>query len=159
MRLGELTAAPTPPAGVRFRPASGEHDFHAAAELVFSGGTDGSSAYRDFFAYQYREHHAAFVRSGSTWWLAFDGAELVGSLGLYEAPGWCRYRDVETRASHRRRGLASALIATAALHARARAADRPIYMVATAGEAPERLYTRLGFRPAGALFTLMRERP
>ena len=58
-----------------------------------------------------------------------------------------RYQDVMTEAPHRRRGLTSHLLGEASAWAAARGVHTWV-ILADAGEAPSRLYQKLGFRPA-----------
>lgn len=82
-------------------------------------------------------------------WIARDGGEDCGFLTSW--PGVEQMGMVEwlfTRAEHRRRGVANALIAHAVADARARGA-REVLIGASAGEdaVPRQLYASLGFRP------------
>src|SRR6185295_11795830 len=75
------------------------------------------------------------------WYGAFDGDQLVGSLGLVALGDVSRYQDVQVATAYRKRGIASALLATAAREV----LDAPFVIVA---QAPDviRLYERAGFR-------------
>ena len=79
---------------------------------------------------------------------AFAGDELAADLGILDCgAGVARYQDVMTEAPHRRRGLASHLLGEASAWAAARGVHTWV-ILADAGEAPSRLYQKLGFRPA-----------
>jgi predicted GNAT family acetyltransferase len=87
--------------------------------------------------------HASLVERGAArFYGGFDGDELVASLGLVELGDLARFQDVQTAAGYRRRGIATALLATAA---RAAAAPR-LVIVAEPEGAAARLYERVGFR-------------
>jgi hypothetical protein len=49
------------------------------------------------------------------WFGAFDGDRIVAQLGMFHDGSLARYQSVETRATHRRRGICSALLRQAAL--------------------------------------------
>ena len=49
------------------------------------------------------------------WFGAFDGDRIVAQLGMFHDDSIARYQSVETRATHRRRGICSALLRQAAL--------------------------------------------
>ena len=79
---------------------------------------------------------------------AFAGDELAADLGILDCgAGVARYQDVMTEAKHRRRVLASHLLGEASAWAAARGVHTWV-ILADAGEAPSRLYQKLGFRPA-----------
>ncbi len=44
------------------------------------------------------------------WFGAFDGDRIVAQLGMFHDGSLARYQSVETRATHRRRGICSALL-------------------------------------------------
>lgn len=92
---------------------------------------------------------------------AFADGQLVSDLGIVlldpdpggglppdpQLAGTARYQTIRTHPAHRRRGLASALIAHAARWAQQRGALRFV-LVADAGTAAAKLYRGLGFQPA-----------
>jgi len=78
--------------------------------------------------------------------LASDAGEMLCGLGLFtDGSGLGRFRDVETVASARRRGLASALVHHASLVGIRDHAMRELVMVADPGYAAIRIYRSLGF--------------
>ena len=91
--------------------------------------------------------HAGLVARGTAhFWGAFDGAALVADVGLVELGTLARFQDVQTAPSHRRRGLAGALLATAARPAIGRGVDQ-LVILAEADSPAIRVYERVGFRP------------
>ena len=80
--------------------------------------------------------------------VAWDGDEPVGHahLALTDPP---EMQDVEVRASHRRRGVASALAAAVECEARGRGHDRVRVTVSADGEGPQALYRSLGYADTG----------
>jgi GNAT superfamily N-acetyltransferase len=95
-------------------------------------------AYRRFLQRRAAWQRRLVTRRTARFWGAFDGAQLVASLGLAELGSIGRYQDVETLPAYRGRGLASAL-----LYAAARAAS--VERVIVLAERRE-LYERAGFR-------------
>lgn len=111
------------------------------ADLAFAIGDRHDDAYRRFCDRR-AEWHARLVAAGSArFWGAFDGDVLVGSLGLVSLGDVARYQDVETAATHRKRGIASALLAMAAHAANVDA----VVIQALPDSDAARLYERLGF--------------
>lgn len=89
------------------------------------------------------------IEAGLAQWVgAFDGALLVGDMGIVRSDRLIRYQEVQTRESHRRRGIASALLGFALDWARARTPDATPVIVADAESDAGRLYRRWGFAPA-----------
>ncbi|HEY1556820.1 MAG TPA: GNAT family N-acetyltransferase [Kofleriaceae bacterium] len=72
----------------------------------------------------------------------FDGARLVASVGLVRLGAIARYQDVQTLPQYRRRGIAGALLATAARDVR----DVRFVIVTDPGAPAARVYERVGFR-------------
>ncbi len=156
LRLVRRVEPPGPPAELTLRTARLE-DFDALTALALAE-VDPTSSMVVFMRWMY-EKHAALVASGrATWWTAWDGALAVGSLGLVMGPELGRFQDVETRASHRRRGVASNLIHLALDAAGAFSEGAPpIYIAADTDDAPvERLYRGLGFEPVSWRHTVIR---
>ena len=96
-----------------------------------------------------REARRRVVDGGNAVFLgAFAGDELAADLGILDCgAGVARYQDVVTKAAHRRRGLSSHLLGEASAWAAARGVHTWV-ILADAGEAPSRLYQKLGFQPA-----------
>jgi ribosomal protein S18 acetylase RimI-like enzyme len=85
-------------------------------------------------------------RGHGSWWGAFAGQEMVCGLGIFDAGGHVgRFQSVDTHPAHRRRGLASNLLAAACRHARAELAADTLAIVADPGYFAIDLYRSLGF--------------
>jgi ribosomal protein S18 acetylase RimI-like enzyme len=78
-----------------------------------------------------------------------DG-EIVSWSDLYVAQGVGQVEDVATKAEHRGKGYASAVVLRAAAEARAAGADL-VFLVADEEDWPKELYGRLGFDTIGRL--------
>ncbi len=136
---------PTRPVpAVACRPASSDDDWQAIVEMV--RGAAHEERYVEYVRWSYAKARKAFARAASTWWMAEYRGEVVGSLGLFRGDGIARFQELETRETHRGRGIASLLIGRA-LAERPAADATPVYIVAETGAAPERLYRSLGFAP------------
>ena len=113
------------------------------------------------YAAYYRWHVAIYRelvarRRGGAFWRAFDGDRLAGCLGLVTTPRWMRFVDVMTSASHRRRGVCSALLAHALGVGFTDHPGAVAIIVSNAGSDADRLYRRLGFRQIGSQHELSR---
>jgi ribosomal protein S18 acetylase RimI-like enzyme len=136
------------PAGVELRCVP-RGEIPALAALALDG-EPAEGPFARFLDWMYAKHARV---SAATWWCAEDGGQVVAALGLYLGADLRRFQDVETLASHRRRGIASALIQRALDDA---GAGPPTYIVADSDSAAERLYRRLGFEPVSFRHTLTR---
>lgn len=140
-------AAPAPAdrgGGVVVRPLAPD-ELDATAELEFAIADRHDDSYRRFLYRRARWKRSLVERGLGAWWGAFDGRALVGSLGLVPLGALARYQDVQTAATHRGRGIASALLAAAAARA---AGVETFVIVAEPGSAAARVYERAGFRVA-----------
>ncbi|MBV8760005.1 MAG: GNAT family N-acetyltransferase [Deltaproteobacteria bacterium] len=95
-------------------------------------------SYRQFLLRRAAWQRSLVARGLATWVGAFDGAQLVASLGLVELGTIGRYQDVATLPAYRGRGLASALLHAAA---KATSVERVVVLTEKAD-----LYERAGFR-------------
>jgi len=138
-------AAPAIPLEIR---ALAPQELRLTADLAFAIGDDHSDHYRQFLTRQASWRKALVERGLGTFWGAFDrdgqtSGQLVGSLGIVPLGRLARYQDVQTATSHRKRGIASALLATAA--ASPHGAEL-VVIVAEPNSAASRVYERAGFR-------------
>jgi GNAT superfamily N-acetyltransferase len=112
----------------------------AVSALTFSIADDHSEAYRQFLNRRTAWTARMIERGAATWYGAFDGSALVGSLGLVTFDRIARFQDVQTEATHRRRGVASSLLAAAARTN----IDRYVILAEPNSDAA-RVYKRAGF--------------
>lgn len=115
------------------------------ADLAWMIGDRHDETYRQFLYRRAAWHRDLVGRGIARFYGAFDGAKLVASLGIVRVVDVGRYQDVQTLPVYRRRGLARALLATAANAALAEGAER-VVIVAEPESAAGRLYARAGFR-------------
>lgn len=116
----------------------------ASADLAWANGDRHDDAYRLFLDRRAVWKSSLVTKGSGVFYGAFDGSELVGTLGLVSLGDVARFQDVEVAASHRKRGIASALLAVAASNARA----PTLVIVADADGPAARIYQRAGFKTA-----------
>ncbi|MBO0767750.1 MAG: GNAT family N-acetyltransferase [Solirubrobacterales bacterium] len=104
------------------------------------------AAYREFAKRRLEELRELFRAGRGGWFVALDGERVVGSLGVVVADELARYQNVSTRASHRRRGIASTLVSAAAAQIAARHPIQQLVIVADPDYHAIGLYERLGFQ-------------
>lgn len=117
----------------------------ATAEVAWLLADRHDETFRQFLTRHVRWQRELVASGRASFYGAFDGTSLVASLGLFDLGTLARYQDVQTLPSHRRRGLAGALLAAAARDARARSVERFV-IFADPGGAAARVYQRVGFR-------------
>jgi GNAT superfamily N-acetyltransferase len=106
--------------------------------LAWSMADRHDEPYRQFLVRRATWQRTLVRRGLAKWFGAFDGETLVASLGLVELGTIGRYQDVQTLPAYRGRGIASALLYTAA---RAATVGRVVVVAENAD-----LYERAGFR-------------
>lgn len=154
---GLLHPAP-PPAGLTLRTFQPEdwaqsHDIGMGIAEEEGQSLTGHRSYLEGRAKtRKRQIEAGFAQ----WFGAFEGDLLVGDMGIVHDQRYIRYQLVQTRASHRRRGIATALLGFALDWARARAPQATPVIVADAGSDAGRLYRRAGFAPAETTLVALR---
>lgn len=144
---GPLPNAPDPK-GVTLRRVHSTADWAALLELQLEIATsDGydPTPHRPFLAQRNAARRAQIVAGKGAWFGAFDGAQIVGSMGIFYNAKIARYQSVETRESHRRRGICTALLNHAGRWALSRAPKAQLVIIADAGSHAGRLYQRMGF--------------
>jgi len=114
----------------------------AAAELEYAIGDRHDESFRQFLLRRAAWKQRLVLEGRAHVLGAFDGDQLVGSLGIVPLGAHARYQDVQTAASHRKRGIASALPAAAAAYT----PGARLVIIAEAGSNAARLYERAGFR-------------
>jgi GNAT superfamily N-acetyltransferase len=132
-----------PPHAIAIRELAPD-ELPATAELSWMIGDRHDEAYRQFLDRRARWQQRLVGEQRAKFFGAFgDGGKLVASLGLVALGAVARYQDVQTEPGHRRRGLAGALLATAA---RAFPDVARFAILAEPGSAAQHVYERVGFR-------------
>ncbi len=114
----------------------------ATADFAWANGDRHDDVYRQFLDRRALWKGSLVDKGSARFYGAFDGETLVGCLGLVSLGDVSRFQDVEVAASHRKRGIASALLAAAGGDAEA----DTLVIVADAGGDAARVYERAGFR-------------
>jgi GNAT superfamily N-acetyltransferase len=138
------TAVSAPSTTYAIRPLRVD-EIEATADLGWIIGDRHDEAYREFLYRRAAWHRNLVARGAAMFWGALDGNEIVATLGLVPLGDVARYQDVQTLASHRKRGIAGALLAASANHALAAGVERVLIM-AELDSAASRVYERVGFR-------------
>lgn len=136
------------PAGLVFRPLESDTDWAQATDLQHETACEQgfSGAYHRTYIEGRMTARRRQVADGLGVWMgAFEGALLVADMGLFADDRIARFQSVETRKSHRRRGICAALVGATCDWARAnRATATPVIIADTEG-APGRVYRSCGF--------------
>ncbi|MBL9019000.1 MAG: GNAT family N-acetyltransferase [Myxococcales bacterium] len=137
-----LLTAPHVPFEIR---ALAAREVPATAELEYADAERHDEAYRQFLLRRATWQQSLVASGKAAWFGAFDAGELVGALGLVALGNRARFQDVQTRATHRKLGIAAALLAAAAREVLP--VIQELVIVAEAGGPAMRVYERVGFRP------------
>lgn len=163
LRLAEL---PTPPAinsNLEIRELSSDLDWQTVVDQQVADGFDGISeaSFREFKLLQMALYRKSQNRGLGHWWGAFLDHELVGSTGLFfdRKKRLGRFQQVHTVASHRRQGVCTTLVSTAARQAFTREKINELIIVTDVDSAPEQLYRSVGFQRLGPQFGLCKTFP
>ena len=85
------------------------------------------------------------------------GIRSSPQLGMFHDDSIALYQSVETRATHRRRGICSALLRHAALWALGRAPNAVVVIVAEADTDEGRLYCKMGFAHSETIYGIVQD--
>jgi len=142
------TEVSAPPTALEVRALRADEMQHVA-DLGFAISDDHSDSFRQFLQRRAAWKTSIVTRGIGAFWGAFDGDALVGSLGLVELDRLARYQDVQVATTHRKRGIASAMLAAAAFGSPGRQAMIERYViVAEPDSEAARVYARAGFTVA-----------
>ncbi|TPV92765.1 MAG: GNAT family N-acetyltransferase [Myxococcales bacterium FL481] len=122
-------------------------DWDAAWKLLLRTAGPMLTPYHREYCRVCLQHYRRMSEAGKgAWLLARCGGEMVAHVGIYCDGELGRFRQVATLPSHRRRGIASLLVAEAAKLGTERFGASKLVIVADPDSSGERLYKRLGFR-------------
>ena len=147
-------------------PESGGPDephWQQVLELQAAGRDPDSSeteeAYGVFSRARQAELRMGFRAGAGAWYVALDGDQVVGSMGIVVTGGRARYQAVDTAVTHRRRGICSRLLVDAARHAVATYGADRLVIVADPDYHAAGIYESVGFRPVERVCGVSRPRP
>jgi len=147
------------PEGITIRAISGAQDWDQSLDLMLEIGVEDGhpkDSHRGFLARRNVSRRMQIDKGLGQWFGAFEGDHLVAQMGMFHDASVARYQSVETRASHRRRGICAALLRHCCLWALGRAPGAKPVIVAEADSDAGRLYRRMGFAPAEVLVGVLK---
>lgn len=154
LTLDGSVGAASLPDGIVLRVLQGDADWAAsvalAREIAVEEGHN-IAIHTPYVRRRYEVRRAQVADGLGAWFGAFDGDLLVAHMGMFHDDAIARYQAVETRASHRRRGICTALLAHVSAWTEARAPSAVQVIVAEADSDAGRLYRRQGFAPTETL--------
>jgi ribosomal protein S18 acetylase RimI-like enzyme len=129
-------------------PHGDEQLWDALLELRVATRDEGhdEEGYRAFAEARVRDLRKLFRAGRGTWYVALSGDDVVSGCGIVVTNGRGRYQAVETASAHRRRGIASRLVAEAARRAAEDHGAEQLVIVADVGYHALGIYESLGFR-------------
>lgn len=142
------------PVGMNLRPLESDADWLAVLSLQAEVGAEegyDAAIHTPFLQRRNTTRRAQIAAGMGAWFGAFDGDLIVGSMGMFHDEKIARYQSVETRKSHRRKGICAALLTHSCQWALARAPYARPVIVAQADSEAGRLYRRMGFDLAETL--------
>ena len=104
-------------------------------------------SHRTFTLARQADLRALFRAGRGAWYVAIDGDEVAGSMGIVVTSGRGRYQAVDTAAAHRRRGICTRLLVDAAHHAVATFGATQLVIAADPEYHAAAIYESVGFRP------------
>ncbi len=135
------------PEGIVLRPL-GDADWIQSEDIGFADAQDGGmplEGYRDYLVQRDATRRTQIASGLGQWFGAFEGDLLVGDMGIFHDAALIRYQSVQTRKSHRRRGICSALLCHALDWAQSCAPEAVPVIVADADSDAGRIYRKAGF--------------
>ncbi|WP_242500528.1 GNAT family N-acetyltransferase [Tropicimonas sp. IMCC6043] len=148
LTLGQALGSASCPAGIVIRPVAREAEWEQVVALQVETGVEAGHVREDYLRYvrrRFANRRLQVAEGWGCWFGAFDGDLLVGDLGIFAADGVARFQDVETRASHRRRGICAALVTAGLDWAAAHDPAALPVIIADAESEAGRIYRRCGF--------------
>ncbi|SLN33908.1 GNAT family N-acetyltransferase [Pseudooctadecabacter jejudonensis] len=136
------------PDGIDIRPIEGDADWAQVLDLMDEVGIEEgypADTHRPFLEKRNINRRALIAKDMGQWFGAFESGMLVGHMGLFHDASVARYQCVETKMTHRRRGICAVLLRVSALWALGRAPDATVTIVAETDSDAGRLYRRMGF--------------
>ena len=147
-------------------PAEGgpdERHWQQVLEVQAAGRDPDSSeteeAHRVFSRARQAELRQMFCAGAGAWYVALDGDEVAGSMGVVVTGGRGRYQAVDTAVGHRGRGICSRLLVDAARHAVATYGAERLVIVADPDYHAAGIYESVGFRPVERVCGVCRPPP
>jgi ribosomal protein S18 acetylase RimI-like enzyme len=133
------------------RPGSSDERWWAQVVEMQVAGRDPErfeeESHRVFCRARLDDLRATFLARAGAWYVATEGDEVVGSMGIVVTDGRGRYQSVDTASRHRRRGICSRLLVDAARHAASAYGAAHLVIVADPDYHAAAIYQSVGFQP------------
>jgi ribosomal protein S18 acetylase RimI-like enzyme len=157
-RLAVLVAERAPvAAGTGVRPFRSDEDWSAETAIAMEEDEEAGAEHVRFSRLRTLEKRRMADAGHAVWLGVEQDGVLVATAGVADAGDrTARFQDVQTRAAHRRRGYATALIAAGVRTAAERFGSRRFVLVAERQGPAIGLYRRLGFREVETQLQLSR---
>lgn len=146
-RFDPLPKSPVPD-GVHLRPIESDDDWAQVLALQIDTGIEDGYApasHNPFLEKRLAGRRAQISEGWGQWFGAFEKDLLVADLGIFFDERVARYQSVQTRISHRKRGLARALLSVASGWAKEQAPGARLVILADQGNPSAQIYRRAGF--------------
>jgi GNAT superfamily N-acetyltransferase len=112
--------------------------------------------YRAFLRIQMGRYRRLVERGLGQWFGVVAEDRLVGTCGIFEHEGLCRFQTVAVDEAWRRKGIATSMVSAVARYASERWPNEPILIGAGSDSDAERIYMRAGFERAERIVGLLR---
>lgn len=128
-----------------YRPLRSDDDWRRQIQLSMVGEDEGSYTLEFCTASAATQRRHAEAGYGA-WWGAFEGEELLSSMGLFTASeGLARFQNVKTHPDARGRGLAGTLVHRVSRYGFEELGAQTLVMVADPDYLAIRIYRSVGF--------------
>jgi GNAT superfamily N-acetyltransferase len=150
------------PGGIALRPITSDEDWAQVLDLQIETGIEegyNPAVYNAFLEKRLATRRAQITEGWGQWFGAFENGALVADLGIFTDGKVARYQSVQTRASHRKRGLARALLSEASHWAKAHSPEARLVILADEGAPSAQIYRRAGFDLSERLIAAVKAPP
>ena len=155
--LNGAVQGPDRPDEIVFREIISDQDWSDLVDLQHVTGVEEGYepvSHRSFLQEKFQRYRSAVLNGHGAWFGAFDHGLLVADMGIFWSSDLARFQSVETRASHRRRGLCASLLAYVTRLVQSRAPKAQIVILADAAGNAGRIYRRAGFAHVETLYAV-----
>ncbi|KMW58865.1 acetyltransferase (GNAT) family protein [Candidatus Rhodobacter oscarellae] len=150
---------PELPPGLTFRRIDSDTDWAGLVSLQCETGVEqghDSPRHLPYLEAKFAQVRQACEQGRAAWFGVYESDLLVADMGIFWGDGLARFQSVETRKSHRGRGICAALLAKVSAFARAQLPGCILVIVAETGSPAGRIYRRAGFVLKETLVSLLK---
>lgn len=144
---------------LQVRAIASDADFRSVSDVLLAAFTRRAPnrALHEAFVRDQVSRYRNMVANGmGTWFGAFLGVEMVGTLGIFVFEGLGRYQMVGTLPTHRGQGVCGTLVFEAGKHALASMGAQKLVLCADASYHAARIYESVGFHAHERVVALLR---